>query len=988
MDRLILDDYLNKLNPEQKKAATLGNQSAVILAAAGSGKTSTLTCRIAYLITGLGVAPHNILAVTFTNKAAKEMLNRLQKMGLDTKNIWVGTFHGICNKILRYHATEAGLKKSFTIMDMQEQESFFKRVLRSNGYDPKNINASDLLDKINGYKEVGWRSHQLRINSQERTVYELYEKACINENCVDFGELLLGCYEMFKNHPHLAQSYAEKFQHILVDEFQDTNELQYKWLKILAAQHKNVFAVGDDDQCLVSGTLVTTPNGEVDIEKLNVGDFVISKSGSQNHQKKIIRKFEKKYLGEAIELTFTNGKKVISTPEHNWFAKLCKENSPQNFFVYLMYKKEVGFRIGTSRVHSKGQDLTGIFQRAQHEHADKQWIISSHENESLARFNEIKLSLIYGIPTTPFVARKGKYNKTATVTSDQSLLNQLYSEIDTFSKGKKLIEEFGLSFDRPHHVPRSRDNKENVTITLCGDVRKDYTLHTMEYYTSCMETVENLKKFGFEPNHHKKEGHFRVRVWAKNFTEIEKYKDQINLVLNEANFIYKANFDGTRYLQLQAKELIPSMIMIGQNGEKLIIKDVKKVQVQTTVYDIDVEDFHNFFANGVLSHNSIYSFRGAKPENLNLLKNDFNAQVIKIEKNYRSDANILEAANAVISNNKNRQGKNLVPTKSASNYLLTYEAFNDEEESSFIAGEIKRLRRNNIPYRNMAILYRTNGQSRSIEKALTAQNIPYIVYGGFRFFDRQEVKHAMAYLRLAHNPNDNMAFLRVVNTPARAIGDTTVKKMEVFAQEKGLSLFEAAKSSDEKTKKKFQPFIDLVEHLNKTCKGKKLPDMVKNIIVDSGLEAMYENDKKEGPERLDNLYELISAAEVFVMENSKADIEEFLAFSSLETDVNSKKRDDNADVVKLMTVHASKGLEFDVVFISGLEETLFPHSNSLGEPALIEEERRLMYVAITRAKQCLYLTRSEERLLHGQRNRFIKSRFFREIPTKLIQRVK
>jgi DNA helicase-2/ATP-dependent DNA helicase PcrA len=633
MDKNVLSDYLANLNPDQFRAATLGNQSAVILAAAGSGKTSTLTCRIANLVGAMDVKPHNILAVTFTNKAAKEMIHRLSKMGLDTKNLWVGTFHGICNKILRAHAKEAGLQKSFTIMDSNEQESFFKRMLRANSYDPKNLNVSDLLNKINGYKEVGWRSDQLKMNSQERTIYALYEKACITDNVVDFGELLLGCCELFKNHPHLAESYAEKFEHILVDEFQDTNELQYKWLKILASKHGNLFAVGDDDQ-------------------------------------------------------------------------------------------------------------------------------------------------------------------------------------------------------------------------------------------------------------------------------------------------------------------------------------------------------------------SIYAFRGAKPENLTLLKRDFNAEMIKIEKNYHSDANILEAANAVIANNTNRLGKNLVATREKGNYILSYEALNDAEESAFIADEIKRLRRANVPYRNMAILYRTNGQSRSLEKSLNAMNIPYIIYGGFRFFDRQEVKHAMAFLRLANNPNDNMAFLRVVNIPARAIGPTAVQKLEIFAQENNVSLFQAAQMCDDKNQKKFMPFIELVDHLQRICSKKTLPEMVKNVIVESGLEALYESDKKEGPERLDNLYELISAAEVFIQENKQADIEEFLAFSSLESDFNSKKRDDTADVVKLMTVHASKGLEFEAVFISGLEEGLFPHTNSIGEPAMVEEERRLMYVAITRAKKQLYLTRCEERMLHGQRNGMVKSRFFREIPTKLIQRVK
>ena len=625
-------DYLNKLNDEQKIAATLHNGSALILAAAGSGKTSTLTCRIAYLIDN-GVPDHKILAVTFTNKAAKEMSSRIAKMGVNINNLWIGTFHGICNKILRYHAKEAGLRKGFYIMDQQEQLTFLKRVLRANGYDPKSVNVDDLQLKINGYKEVGWRSNHLNRNFAERRYYELYEVACKNENCVDFAELLLGCYELFKNNNAVLEHYQEKFQHILVDEFQDTNELQYKWIKLLSEKNKNVFAVGDDDQ-------------------------------------------------------------------------------------------------------------------------------------------------------------------------------------------------------------------------------------------------------------------------------------------------------------------------------------------------------------------SIYSFRGADPKNMNLLIQDFNAKIIKIEKNYRSDANILEAANAVIKMNKNRQGKNLTPTLQAEKLINLYSAQTDEQESGFIAQEIKNKRRAGIAYKDMAILYRTNGQSRSLEKSLTSLNIPYIVYGGFRFFDRQEIKHAMAYLRLALNPHDNIAFLRVANIPARAIGDAALHKLDSLAQTNSISLYEMAKTADNKTIKKFQPFVEKIDNLKLLSNNKNLSELVKMIIVNSGLELMYEKDKKDGEERLDNLYELISAAEVFMAENGPNDIEEFLAFSTLETDVEAKKRDNNLDAVKLMTVHASKGLEFNTVFLTGLEENLFPHANSLNEVHAIEEERRLMYVALTRAKKELFLSLSEERLLHGQRNRFIKSRFLREIPQHLIRKIR
>ena len=855
MDKNILQDYLNKLNQEQLAAATLGNESAVILAAAGSGKTSTLTTRIAYLITELNIKPQNILAVTFTNKAAKEMLARLSKMGLDTKHVWVGTFHGICNKILRSHAVEAGLQKSFTIMDSSEQESFFKRMLRANNYDPKNLNVSDLLSKINGYKEVGWRANQLKVNTQERTIYELYEQACKKDNVVDFGELLLGCYELFKKNEHILEHYAEKFQHILVDEFQDTNELQYKWLKMLASKHKNIFAVGDDDQCLIEDTNISILGGYKKIQEIKIGDIVLAKNGKEFKYEKVLNVFKKEYFGELVQIVLENENTVISTLEHNWFVK-----------------------------------------------------------------NEIN-------------DKKTKY----------------------------------------------------ISVILCGNSKEEE--HSLEYTTNLNSEIASLKENGYELT--TKDGlNYNLKLNSNKMEEIINEKNQLSFILKNENVKYFGDFLNIKFDQLYAKDLKPGMLMLSEKNELLKIKKINFIKKKTTVYDLNIQNLHNFFANGVLTHNSIYGFRGAKPENINLLKRDFNAKLIKIEKNYRSGSNILEAANAVISNNTNRQGKNLVATKKSNNHILTYDALNDEEESSFIAGEIKRLRRANIPYRNMAILYRTNGQSRSLEKALNAMSIPYIVYGGFRFFDRQEVKHGMAYLRLAHNPKDNLAFLRVVNIPARAIGPTAIQKLEVFAQEKDLSLFEACQELDEKSKKKFQPFIDLVNHLNKSCKGKSLHDMVKICITDSGLEAMYENDKKEGPERLDNIYELISAAEVFMTENKNADIEEFLAFSSLESDVNSKKRDDTADVVKLMTVHASKGLEFEAVFISGLEEGLFPHSNSFAEKSMIEEERRLMYVAITRAKEALYMSNCEERLIHGQRNKMIKSRFFREVPQKLIQKIK
>lgn len=984
MDLENLKEYIAKLNPEQKQAATLDKGSALVLAAAGSGKTSTLICRIAYLVGQKGFQSHQILAVTFTNKASKEMSSRLWKMGMDTKALWIGTFHGICNKILRYHTQEAGLKKGFYIMDSQEQGAFLKRTIRANGYDPKTINIDELQHKINNYKEAGWRSSQLKLNSQERKFYEFYEQACKQDNCVDFGELMLGCYELFQKFPEIADSYSEKFHHILVDEFQDTSELQYKWLKVLGKTHGNVFAVGDDDQCLPEGTLVKTITGSKNIEDINIGEKVLSKIGNETVEKTVMDKFVKDYDGELVKLTMDNGVTVSSTPEHNWFANFSKQFSPQKFFTYLMYKKEFGFRLGISRMHSGSTDMLGVHQRGQHEHADKMWILNCSETQEECRYKEIKTSLEYGIPTVPFVARINKDKKTKTVASEQVLLNKLFFELNTHEKGKALLTDLGLDFMRPHHISRSRDSsKNNITIVLCSDSRKDVALHILEYFTNSVKNKEKLEAAGFNVEKHKGDSMFRVRISSTDYGFLMDKANQMEPLLDYPNIIQKGKIQNTRMQQVQASDIISGMIMIDEDGKERVVTKVERVQAKNKIYDLNIENTHNFFANGIVTHNSIYGWRGARPENLNLFLKDFNAQIIKVEKNYRSDANILEAANAVIKHNTNRQGKNLVPTKPAKKLINLYSAFNDEQESGFVANEIKKMRRNSVPYREMAILYRTNGQSRSLEKALNAQNIPYIVYGGFRFFDRQEVKHAMAYLRLAHNPNDNIAFLRVANIPARAIGDTALQKLDAQANENGCSLYEMAKRADAKTIKKFEPFIEKIEIVKKYCANKNLPDMVRTVIVDSGLETMYENDKKDGEERLDNLYELISAAEVFMQENAYSNIEEFLAFSTLETDVQTKKRDDSADVVKLMTVHSSKGLEFNTVFVTGMEENLFPHSNSQGDQTLIEEERRLMYVALTRARDDLYISCSEERLIHGQRNRYIKSRFLREIPTKL-----
>jgi DNA helicase II / ATP-dependent DNA helicase PcrA len=985
-----IEALLDKLNPEQRKAATLGKQSSLILSVAGSGKTSTLTTRIAYLIDEIHVAPTKILAVTFTNKAAKEMLGRLEKIGISGKNLWVGTFHGICNRVMRENIHDTGYKKGFNIMDTQEQLSFLKRVMKNHDYDTKTTSPESIQYYINQQKEHGVRASREEKVSTEERIYGFYENACKLDNCVDFSELLLNCYELFLNKPHILDHYAHKFEYILVDEFQDTNKLQYKWLRQISSIHKCIFAVGDDDQCLPEGTMVATPQGNIAIENIQVGQEIYSKIGTHMTTKTVMNKFIKEFEGELIKITLENGVTVSSTPEHTWFAGYSKAHSPQKYFTYLMYKNKIGFRIGISRVHSGSTEIVALHQRAQHEHADKMWIISCHESEDLARYDEIKISLNYGIPTVPFVSRKSNRQKVNTVVNNQELLEKLFSEMNTESKGLKLLQDLKLDFNRPVHIPCSRDaNRNNITLTLCGERREERTLHTLEFFTNNEEFKTTLKNSGFKLEDNKRDNTSRIRINSTSYGALMERAKEIESLLGDVNIIHKAKVHATRINQIWASHILPGMMMIDYEGKEQIVSKVEKIKAKTTIYDLNIENTHNFFANGICTHNSIYSFRGAEPQNMKQFLKDFDpVEVIKLEKNYRSYGNILKAANSIIAKNQDRQIKELKTELDDGEKLFYYEAYNDQEEAGFIAEKIKQYRRKQIPFKEMAILYRTNAQSRNLEKALTAHNIPFVIYGGFRFFDRQEVKHAMAYLRLVHNKDDNMAFLRVINFPTRGIGSTTVNKIEQIATEKQISLWQATELIEGKAREKVEEFKQIIVGLQNTVLKSKLPLQVERVLEFSGLEDHYKKDNKDGPERLDNLYELISAAEVFIQEEQNASIEDFLAFSSLESDINSTKRNDTIDAVKLMTVHAAKGLEFELVFISGLDDGLFPHGNNTSNPANLEEERRLMYVAVTRAKQYLFLTRAEERLIHGQREAYIRSRFLSEIPRNLIDDVR
>jgi DNA helicase-2/ATP-dependent DNA helicase PcrA len=627
--------HLDQLNPEQLAAVTLEAGHALILAGAGSGKTRVLTTRIAWLVQQGAVAPAGVLAVTFTNKAAREMLTRLQAMlAVNPRGLWIGTFHGLCNRLLRAHAREAGLPREFQILDTQDQLAAVKRLLRGMNVDEDRFPPRDVQYFIMGRKEEGVRAADVApaddVQRRYAELYAAYDEQCQREGVVDFAELLLRSYELLSRNESLREHYRARFRHVLVDEFQDTNRLQYRWLKLLAGPQASVFAVGDDDQ-------------------------------------------------------------------------------------------------------------------------------------------------------------------------------------------------------------------------------------------------------------------------------------------------------------------------------------------------------------------SIYAFRGANVGNMAEFERDYRGRVIRLEQNYRSQGNILDAANALIAHNRDRLGKNLWTAAGAGDPLRVFEAQSDADEARWMVAEIQSLARAGLRLGSIAVLYRSNAQSRVLEHALFTAGLAYRVYGGLRFFERAEVKHALAYLRLMATPADDNAFLRVVNFPARGIGARTVEALQDAARAAGTSLYEAALAQPGKS----APFVALIEQLREESAGLTLAEKVQHVLATSGLQEHYRRER-EGAERLENLAELVNAAAAFGEEDIRVESGEeadpltaFLTHAALEA--GEHQAGEGQEALQLMTMHAAKGLEFDAVFVSGLEEGLFPHEQSLMERRGLEEERRLMYVAITRARQRLYLSFAQTRLLHGQTRYSLPSRFIDEIPAGLVK---
>jgi DNA helicase-2/ATP-dependent DNA helicase PcrA len=635
---------LDPLNDAQRQAVTAPLAATLVLAGAGSGKTRVLTHRVAWLVQVEGVSPHGILAVTFTNKAAGEMRARIeQQLELPSAPLWIGTFHGIAHRLLRMHWREAGLPQGFSILDAEDQQRLVKRIIRGAGLDESRWVPREVTWFINAQKDEGLRPKHLKDDGdptrrQMIRLYEAYEEACKRNGVVDFAELLLRSYELWQDAPGLVEHYRARFGHVLVDEFQDTNTIQYNWMKALVGATGIPFVVGDDDQ-------------------------------------------------------------------------------------------------------------------------------------------------------------------------------------------------------------------------------------------------------------------------------------------------------------------------------------------------------------------SIYRWRGARVENLQQFRRDFpGTQLYRLEQNYRSTGNILAAANAIIANNSGRIGKKLWTDGGKGDRIRLYRAYNERDEADFVVSRIRDWVSRGGNRKDTAILYRSNAQSRVFEEYLLAQRIPYRVYGGLRFFERQEIKDALAYLRLIANRDDDASFERVVNLPTRGIGARTLEVLRAYAKAHAVSLWQSsghcAGELGARATGCLEAFLQLIGKLDSDSRNLPLHEQVDHVIQASGLAGHYQKDKADkGEARLENLEELVSAARGFEPEDGDMPpLMAFLSHAVLES--GEGQAEEWEDCVQMMTLHSAKGLEFPVVFLCGLEDGLFPHQRSIMDVAGLEEERRLCYVGTTRAMRHLYLTFAEQRRMHGMDSYGAPSRFLAEIPAELLEEVR
>ncbi len=1000
-------DFLDKLNEPQRRAVTAGDGPILVLAGPGSGKTRVLTQRIAYLISQQGVRPWQILAVTFTNKAAREMQHRVKEMLGEqmTEGLYLGTFHAICARILRREADLLPFDSNFVIFDADDQLSIVKSIIKEMNLNDKLYRPLAVHAGISNAKNdlIGPKDYPANTYRDEvvKRVYEEYQKRLLASNAVDFDDMLMWTAHLLESQPEARQKYAERFRHVLVDEFQDTNFAQYTLLKHLASHHKNIFVVGDPDQCFPIGTEIQTPNGKQAIETLQSGDTVLAASGRGSTLASRVAYVGKRHFdGELVKVITKNGLSFSATPNHIVFARLGMK--PGWHYVYLMYRKDKGYRIGiASHARSDGikPDLQmGLKVRSNQENADRMWVLKVCQDRGEAHFWESFFAFKYGIPTTIFHVRGRRMRMS------QGYIDRLFAELDTTSNAQTLLADLEMDWRYPHYTPQGT-YRNVVNLRYFGDGRQTkespWHAHRVDLWSSEPQLAEQLETLGYNPRIHSR-NNWRIGINRLNYDDIHDMAQRLSQDAGEAEIVVGAFLVdkgsaplAPRFSLMPASHLHPSMLLAVEKDGQIIEDEIVFIERQPysgDVFDFEVENLHNYLAGGIVVHNSIYRWRGADYRNVQRFEQDYpDCQTILLEQNYRSRQTILDAAMGVINRAQNRRRKQLFTDRGAGEKIFFYEANDDYGEASFVVDTITQLvAGKQFEPGECAVMYRTNAQSRLIEEAFLQARLPYRLVGAQRFYGRREVKDMIAFMRLVHNPSDEVSLNRIINVPPRGIGGKTVEALVAAARAAGTSpgaaLIDLAHGSDSPFWDKFssRAAIALSDfgNLLATWVGMRgiftVNELFDQIISDTGYKNHLDDGTEEGKERWENVQELRRLAQ----EYSQRTLDEFLQDVALISDQDTIADEVNAPT--LLTLHAAKGLEFGAVFIVGLDDGTLPHSRSFDEPEEMEEERRLFYVGITRAKDRLYLVRANQRGGRAWAEETYPSRFLNDIPESLL----
>jgi DNA helicase-2/ATP-dependent DNA helicase PcrA len=1000
--------FVDGLNPDQLDAVVHRGGPLLVVAGAGSGKTRVLTHRIAHLVHE-GVRPSAILAITFTNKAADEMRRRVAALvGPVTKAMWVCTFHSACVRILRANGDRLGYPRQFSIYDQADAHRLTGYVIRDLGLDAKRFPPRRVHAAISRWKNElvepdGAAAGATNIFERKHAdVYREYQQRLHAAGAMDFDDLLTNTVKLLRQHPDVLDHYQRRFEHILVDEYQDTNLAQNEIVLMLAAAHHNVCVVGDTDQCLPPGTLIRTTRGDVPIESIRVGDEVAGTSGVGCASGAVTHVHGTTYKGPLVEVSASaRGRSftIRSTPHHIVPARVVALRDSD--LVYLMYRADRGYRIGRTtgmRFMSRGGPArAGHLVRSNQEHADALWLLRACPTAAEASFYESYYAAQYGLPTCCF------HGIGRALAMDDVWLRKLYDEIDTEPRAKALMDDLLLHPDFPHHRPQNGRRRSTINLTMFSDRRGTNSYHRVQWSSNRTELIERLRSNGIAVRSAKGNG-FRYETSWKDYrralADAKRVAGAADLHLKRRMAVNSRIYD-----LMPASHLLPGMEMVVEINGELIVATVQERSVKEyegPVFDLEVEPTHNYVANGLLVHNSIYAFRGADFRNIVQFEDAFeNTSTIVLDQNYRSTQTILDAANAVIANNAERKDKNLWTDAGAGDRIVRYHADDEGDEARYVASVVHRLHSEGDNYREMAVLYRTNAQSRIVEEALMRTGIPYKVVGGTRFYDRREIKDAIAYLRAVVNPADEVSIKRVINVPKRGVGDASIAKVDALAAELGISFHDALRRADEAgvsgaAARGIDAFVSLLDRLlamaTPDADESQSPDQADAAtlaaspaeLLDAALDRsgylaeLEAENTVESAGRLENLGELIGSAREFTR------VDEFLEQVSLVADTDEIPDAEADDEVVLMTLHSAKGLEFPTVFLIGMEDGVFPHSRALSEPLELEEERRLAYVGITRAERRLFLTHAWSRTMFGTTQYNVPSRFFDEIPDSLI----